>query len=244
MDCTAGIGQAGVSTGAGWICGHDSDDPDASIASRQAQAYARPRAAHELPVSYFNPFTFALQPLRPGSPMGAAILGMGFRTFEALAAHVRQLPYARTTWPDDPLAVLREGRGTCSSKHQLLATVAQECGHPEVVLTVGVYEMTEANTPGVGAALRAAGYTSIPEAHCYLTVDHQRWDFTGLPRGIESPFQALIEEHFLLPESASARKRTLHQQALGRWAERVGVSSIDAWAVREACIAALSNLSD
>ena len=55
---------------------------------------------------------------------------------------------------------------------------------------------------------------------------------------------ALIEEHFLLPESVSARKRKLHQQALGRWAERVGVSPIDAWAVREACIAALSNLSD
>jgi hypothetical protein len=198
----------------------------------------------ELPMSYFNPFTFPLQPLRPGSPMGAAILGMGFHTFEALAAHVRQLPYARTTWPDDPLAVLREGRGTCSSKHQLLATVAQECGHPEVVLTVGVYEMTEANTPGVGAVLQAAAYTSIPEAHCYLTVDHQRWDFTGLPRGTESPFQALMEEHFLLPESVWARKRKLHQQALGRWAERVGVSPIDAWAVREACIAALSNLSD
>ena len=190
-------------------------------------------------MSYFNPFTFALAPLRPGSPMGAAILAMGFPTFEGLASHVRALPYARTTWPDDPMAVMREGRGTCSSKHQLLATVAQECGHPEVVLTVGVYEMTEANTPGVGAVLQAASYASIPEAHCYLTVDHQRWDFTGLPKGTESPFQALIEEHCLLPGELSARMGKLHLGALGRWAERAGVSPIEAWAVREACIAAL-----
>lgn len=191
-------------------------------------------------MSYFNPFAFSLQPLRPGSPMGRAIEQMPYPSFEALAAHVRALPYARTSWPDDPLAVLREGRGTCSSKHQLLATVAQECGHPEVVLTVGVYEMTEANTPGVGAVLEAASYDCIPEAHCYLTVDHQRWDFTGLPRGKESPFQALIEEHFLLPAELQARKVSLHRQALGRWCGQRGLSPLDAWVVREACIAALS----
>ena len=96
-------------------------------------------------MSYFNPFTFPLQPLRPGSPMGAAILGMGFRSFEALAAHVRQLPYARTTWPDDPLAVLREGRGTCSSGFLFALTTGAmyiESGRFKKVIVVGVDKMS------------------------------------------------------------------------------------------------------
>lgn len=190
-------------------------------------------------MSYHDPLAFALRPLHPSTPLAIEIAALGLPTFDRLAAWVRALPYARTTWPDDPIAVLREQRGTCSSKHQLLAAVAQACGHPEVVLTVGVYEMTEANTPGVGQVLAAAGLASVPEAHCYLTVDHERRDFAGLPRGTQSPFQALIEEHFLMTEGLAARKQRLHQEALARWAVRTGVSPISAWAVREACIAAL-----
>jgi hypothetical protein len=37
----------------------------------------------------------------------------------------------------------------------------------EVQLTVGIYEISEENTPGVGTVLNAASLTSIPEAHCY-----------------------------------------------------------------------------
>jgi hypothetical protein len=190
-------------------------------------------------MSFHDPLAFALRPLHPSTPLAIEIAALGLPTCDRLAAWVRALPYARTTWPYDPIAVLREQRGTCSSKHQLLAAVAQACGHPEVVLTLGIYEMTEANTPGVGQVLAAAGLASVPEAHCYLTVDHERRDFTGLPRGTQSPFQALIEEHFLMTEGLAARKLRLHQEALARWAARTGVSPISAWAVREACIAAL-----
>jgi hypothetical protein len=42
-----------------------------------------------------------------------------------------------------------------SLSHQLLAAVAQDCGHSEVQLTVGIYEMSEENTPGVGTVLNA-----------------------------------------------------------------------------------------
>jgi hypothetical protein len=95
-----------------------------------------------------------------GSALCEDVRSRGFETFEHLVEHVRTLPYGRAAYAEDPLAVLRQGRGTCSAKHQLLAAVAQDCGHSEVQLTVGIYEMSEDNTPGVGTVLNAASLNS------------------------------------------------------------------------------------
>ncbi len=165
----------------------------------------------------------------------------GWNDFRALCEHVRALPYGRVSNTADALSILREHTGTCSSKHRLLAEVARDCGHPEIELVVGIYEMSEANTPGVGAVLRAASCVSIPEAHCYLRVGPARWDFTGLSAGHESPFASLIEEHVVLPETLGTTKRSLHRLALERWARTVGCSPAAAWSLREACIAALTS---
>jgi hypothetical protein len=122
-----------------------------------------------------------------GSALCEHVRSLGFESFERFAEHVRKLPYGRTANTEEPLAVLRQGCGTCSAKHQLLAIIAQDCGHSEVQLTVGIYEMSEEHTPGVGAVLNAASLASIPEAHCYLSIESERFDFTGLSAGRASP---------------------------------------------------------
>jgi hypothetical protein len=164
----------------------------------------------------------------------------GWNDFRALCEHVRALPYGRVSHAADALSVLREHKGTCSSKHRLLAAVAHDCGHPEIELVVGIYAMSEVNTPGVGAVLRTAACVSIPEAHCYLRVGEARWDFTGLSAGRESPFASLLEEHVVLPEALGTTKLSLHDRALERWAATVGRSPAAAWSLREACIDALT----
>lgn len=181
-------------------------------------------------------------PIQPTSALCREVLAHGIDTFDQLAEYVRSLPYRRTTNTADPLAVLQEKRGTCSAKHRLLAVVAHDCGHSEVQLTVGVYEMSDNNTPGVGAVLRAALLTSIPEAHCYLTVEGERFDFTGLPSGSSSPFTALLAEHFVPPADLSQAKVSLHKHVVATWADARGISRESAWATREACIAALTAL--
>ncbi|HOA94440.1 MAG TPA: hypothetical protein PKJ79_11825, partial [Quisquiliibacterium sp.] len=144
---------------------------------------------------YHDPLGFPLTaaPRWPGDPWADraaavydAVSALGFGTFGRLAEHVRALPVARTTRPDDPMAVLHERCGTGSAKHRLLATVAQGGGHFEVMLTLGIYAMSEANSPGVGAVLEAAAQSSIPATRCYLTIDHQRFDFTGDARGTDT----------------------------------------------------------
>jgi len=188
----------------------------------------------------FNPFPNLLTAaIRPGDPLCDAVIATGFERLDQLAAHVQALPYRRPQHAAHPLAVLREGCGTCSGKHQLLARVAQASGCFNVMLTVGLYDMDEDNTPGVGEVLKAAGVSSLPEAHCYLTVDHQRLDFTGLPRGRRSVFSALSQEHFPPPDALPERKAEVHRQALWVWARAQGMDLQQAWALREACIEAL-----
>jgi hypothetical protein len=189
-------------------------------------------------VHFHDPLAFAIS---PATVLGAQVCALGFSRFDTLAAHVRALPSGHAARPGDPLAVLRDARGTNSSKHHLLATVAQTCGHPEVVLTVGIYAMSELNTPGIGSILEAASVSSIPELHCYLTVDNQRLDFTGLLRGSVSPLRSLTAEFFLIPDRLAERKSPLHQQALAQWATQQGMSFEAAWAVRQACLAVMSD---
>ncbi|HEX5513078.1 MAG TPA: hypothetical protein VFY81_01675, partial [Gammaproteobacteria bacterium] len=122
-------------------------------------------------------------PLTDSQPLCRALRAFGLVTFEALAEQVRAVPYGRPQKPDELLSVLTENRGTCSGKHRLLAAVAHECGRSEIELIVGIYAMSEDNTPGVGGVLQSAGVMSIPEAHCYLAAHGRRLDFTGLGSG-------------------------------------------------------------
>ena len=174
-----------------------------------------------------------------GGPLAEEVRRHGFDHFLMLAEHVRQLPYGRPSCARDVSTVLEERRGTCSSKHRLLAAVAHECGHPEVDLVVGLYAMSERNTPGVGVVLEGAGFVSIPEAHCYLRLGDRRHDFTGLSTGASSPFEALLSEHLVPLAHLPEEKARLHHDAIRVWSASHGLPFADAWALREACIQAL-----
>jgi len=58
------------------------------------------------------------------------------------------------------MAVHTEGRGTCTTKHALLAELATEQRLP-VALVLGIYLMNERNTPSVGSVLARHGLTEI-----------------------------------------------------------------------------------
>jgi hypothetical protein len=206
-------------------------DFGASVACRSKSDVSRQQVVMHSPLSF---------PIHAAGALSQAVLGRGLADFIQLAEFVESLPYGRTTSTVDPLAVLRESCGTCSSKHHLLAAVAHECGHVEVQLTVGLYKMSADNTPGVGAVLRAASLPHVPEAHCYLTVAGERYDFTGLSQGSSSPFDSLLAEHFVSPAELWKTKIRIHKQVIASWSASVSVSAAAAWATREACIAALA----
>lgn len=168
----------------------------------------------------------------------------GARTLQAAGKLLQELPYGRLgdgcTYHD----VLREGRGTCSTKHAALAEIAAEaCG--DALLAVGLYDMCEANTPGVGPVLAAAGLASIPEAHCYLILDGERIDITRRRDAASYDIGEIHDEFIVEPADLATHKETIHREALHDWmlahAEQVAGRDEDTmWAIREACIAALT----
>jgi hypothetical protein len=115
--------------------------------------------------------------LAGGAGLGAAFLALGRRDYHVAARHIRRLPYGRNSRRSDYGLVLVEGRGTCSTKHALLAALAGEHGRT-VELRLGVYEMNADNTPGVGPVLNRYGFDLVPEAHCYLAYRGVHVDLT------------------------------------------------------------------
>jgi len=148
------------------------------------------------------------------------------------------LPYGRNTDRSDYRLVLEEGRGTCSTRHALLAALAREHDWP-VELRLGIYEMDGRNTPGVGPVLRRYGLDLVPEAHCYLAYREVRVDLTGLGKA-EEPIRAFLHEEEIEPRQIGAYKVKRHREFIRRWAMARGLEADTVWRAREECIRALS----
>jgi hypothetical protein len=182
--------------------------------------------------------------LRRAGPVSAGFDARDVRDFRAAGHYLQALPYGRTTDRADFRAVLREGRGTCSTKHALLATLAAEQDIP-VVLTLGIYAMHDRNTPGVGTVLARHNLPSLPEAHCYIVHEGRRIDVTRSGAEATEPITELLYEEAIAPAQIGDYKRNRHQHFLKEWAKRGaaavnGRSFEDLWQIREDCIAALT----
>jgi hypothetical protein len=161
--------------------------------------------------------------------------------FHALR-YVRGLKYERISDPSKFELVLTENRGTCSSKHGVVASLAEAEGWDEVQLWNVLYEMKEENTPGVGKVLVEHGLKHLPEAHTILKIKGMVADITGLPAGESTALDAMICEQRITAKELIEGKVEWHQRLMMQWlADQKMVLSFDAlWAIREKCISALS----
>lgn len=178
-------------------------------------------------------------PLSLTQPFSALFRSRGAENFGDAVSMVRRLPYGRNSNRADPLLVLPEGRGTCSTKHALLALLAAELNLP-VTLKLCIYEMTAENTPGVGAVLRDAGLHAIPEAHCYLQAGDTRIDVIRAAAG-SAPLLGVtaLYEEAIAPAQIGTYKVTKHREFVAAWATARGLDPVWVWEVRERCIAGL-----
>ncbi len=174
-----------------------------------------------------------------------AFLDVGVRDLRAAARYLNRLPYGRNASRIDPLAVMREGRGTCGTKHALLKRLAIE-QKIDIVLMLGIYEMTERNTPGVGCVLDHYGLACLPEAHCYLRYRGERVDVTReLSEPLAAPIGGFLHQEEIAPEQIGEYKLELHRRFIRDWIAAdfntaAGRSFEQIWLIRERCIAALS----
>lgn len=162
---------------------------------------------------------------------------LGMRAFHDAVGWVHALPYGRNGDRASYAQVLAEQRGTCSTKHALLAALARE-EQVRVPLRVGIYFMDETNTPGIGGALRARGLSRVPEAHCVLVAEKSLIDVT-FPGSSGRCAQRFIAEREIAPDDIGGVKLAWHHAFVEPWARSEGLDPRAVWAAREDCIAAL-----
>lgn len=69
----------------------------------------------------------------------------GVETWNELTEFIKKLPYGRNKNRTDSSLVLFEQKGTCSSKHALLKSIADLNNVPNIKLIIGIYRITQLN---------------------------------------------------------------------------------------------------
>jgi len=183
--------------------------------------------------------------IKDRGPVSAAFLRLRIHDFRSAGQYIRDLSYGRNAATSDMLAVLNEGKGTCSTKHALLKALAGEQGLP-IRLMLGIYEMDARNTPGIRQVLEEHKLPCIPEAHCYLVHRGRRIDVTrNLDDQEPEPISAFLVEEEITTEQIGEYKRRWHQAFMRQWLHQRNLLDSDAdqlWRIREECIAALSRI--
>jgi hypothetical protein len=115
--------------------------------------------------------------IHPAGVMSQQFLSMGIDRFHAACRYVHQLPYGYNADRDDAMSLFKEGKGTCTTKHAVIATLASETNLP-ITKTIGIYAMTESIVTGTNTILSAAKLPYVPMIHCFLSYKQHRVDLT------------------------------------------------------------------
>lgn len=181
--------------------------------------------------------------LTSGEQYSAAFREAGIRSFTDACDFIAKLPYGRNANREDFSLVLSEMKGTCSSKHALLASLALENGHPEVELIAGIFLMNEETHSKLNGFFAGKKYPNIPECHCYLRFHGERFDYTDTSNGLERIAPRIVREQRIDPNQVADWKIMIHKHYLQGWLTRNPAFQMtleDVWRDREEAIALLS----
>ena len=173
--------------------------------------------------------------------LSKTFLELGIQTFSEAINFVKNLPYGRNSNRQDFTLVLKEQKGTCSSKHALLKSLANENQYFEVKLMLGIFKMSGKNTPMINPILEKYNIEFIPEAHNYLKIDNEIFDCTTANSSEINFKNDLIQEIEIQPKQVIQFKIDYHQNFLRNWCKENNYNFDEVWKIREECISALSS---
>jgi hypothetical protein len=194
------------------------------------------------PDGYKIVFAIKHLPLNSDDQLTTLVRSRGIRDWSGLLDFVKALPYGRNANREDLSLVLKEGQGTCSSKHSLLKKVAQNNQIDNVKLILSIYKMNHLNTPVVENSIIESGLEYIPEAHCYLLLNNRKYDLTSATASIHNLSDDIIEEMEIESEQVNTYKVEYHKDFLKKWIadEAINLSFERIWEIREECILKMS----
>lgn len=121
--------------------------------------------------------------------ISAKFLSLGITSFIDACQYVHELPYGTNSDRDDLMILFKENKGTCTTKHAVIAILAEEMNLP-IEKHVGIYPMTEEIVAGTNEILVKYDLPYVPMVHCFLVFGKHRVDLSegnnnGKKRSIE-----------------------------------------------------------
>lgn len=165
-------------------------------------------------------------------------LNRDIEDFHAACKYISNLPYKRNLDKNNIQCVFNDLGGTCSTKHAVLRKLALENKHPEIRLILGIFKMDSEYAFKIKNTLHKFNLNYIPEAHNYLKIEDEYFDFTK-PDSHYKQFKnkLLIEKEIEYNEITSV-KVSFHKDFLIRWIaeENILYNLDEIWKIREQCI--------
>lgn len=165
--------------------------------------------------------------------------GFGIKTFREALTYIQNLPYGRNSQRDSFELVLIEKKGSCSSKHALLAELAIENQWKDVELICGIFLMSPTTHPILTSHFQNKPYDAIPEAHCYLKINGERLDLTSKQSSIKNIETKIVREQRIEPHQVVEWKVLTHKDYIRKYLLRnphITLSFDEFWDEREKCI--------
>ena len=126
-------------------------------------------------------------------------LDLGIKSFKEACLYVHNLKYGYNNNKDDKKILFKENLGNCTTKHGVIASLAEELNIP-LYKKVGIYKLTETISTGTSKILEKYGIPYVPMIHCFLVYENYRFDLTeGNNNGKNTSIEEFIHNEKVIP---------------------------------------------
>jgi len=146
--------------------------------------------------------------------ISAEFLSLGIESFKEACRYVHELPYGYNTDRDDLMILFKENKGTCTTKHAVIATLAEELDLP-IVKNIGIYGMTEEIVTGTNEILAKYSLPYVPMVHCFLVYGEYLVDLSeGNDNGKNRSIEEFLFTQQVEPKISAKDEYLLYRKAL------------------------------
>ena len=137
--------------------------------------------------------------IKSAGEMSKKFIELGIISFKEACDYVHNIEYGYNTNYDDKLIFFKENKGSCTSKHAVIAGLAKELNVP-LYKHVGIYKLNEEISTGTNEILKKYNLPYVPIVHCFLVYQDYRFDLTeGNCNGKNTTIEDFIHEEKVDP---------------------------------------------
>jgi hypothetical protein len=141
-------------------------------------------------------------------------LELNIKTFRDACLFVLNLPYGYNSLRDDVTILFKDGYGTCTTKHAVIATLAEELAI-SILRMLGIYAMDEHLVTGAERILAKYKLPYVPMIHCFLDYMDHGVDLTeGNHNGKNHPIEDFLYTEKVPPNISEKEEYLLYRKAL------------------------------